>query len=86
MSKKQDEPSQLNGVDFFRLVTKESDPRTRIRVLALGHLQAGKKKMVVINMFQISLTSLRKWLLRFIKNGLECIQEGHRSGRKKNLV
>ncbi|KKL08158.1 hypothetical protein LCGC14_2578660 [marine sediment metagenome] len=85
MSKKQDELSQLEGVDFFRLATKESHPRTRIRLLALGHLQAGKKKMAVINMFQISLTSLRKWLLRFIKNGLEGIQEGHRSGRKKKL-
>ncbi|NGX52165.1 MAG: hypothetical protein KR126chlam5_00751, partial [Candidatus Anoxychlamydiales bacterium] len=29
MSKKQDELSQLNGVDFFRLATKESHPRTR---------------------------------------------------------
>ncbi len=44
MSKKQEELSKLKGVDFFRLATKESHPRTRIRLLALGHLQAEKKR------------------------------------------
>ncbi|MCC5832575.1 MAG: helix-turn-helix domain-containing protein, partial [Chlamydiales bacterium] len=64
MGKKQDELSKLRGVDFFQLAIKEPHPRTRIRLLALGNLQAGKTKMEIADMFQISLTSLRKWLLR----------------------
>lgn len=85
MGKKQDELSTLTGVDFFQLATKEPHPRVRIRLLALGHLQAGREKMEVANMFQISLTSLRKWLLRFMKNGVLGLQEGKRHGRNKKL-
>jgi hypothetical protein len=68
MGKKQDELSTLAEVDFFQLATKEPHPRVRIPLLALGHLQAGREKMDVANMFQVSLTSLHKWLLRFMKN------------------
>ena len=85
MSKKHDELSKLTGVDFFQLATKEPHPRVRIRLLALGHLQAKKEKMEVAYMFQISLISLRNWLLRFIKNGVSGLQEGKRIGRKKKL-
>lgn len=85
MGKKHDELSKLTGVDFFQLATKEPHPRVRIRLLALGHLQARKEKMEVANMFQVSLTSLRKWLLRFMKSGVPGLQEGKRSGRKKKL-
>ena len=85
MGKKQDELSKLTEVDFFGLATKEPHPRTRIRLLALGHLQARKTKTEIIDMFQISFPSLRKWLLRFIKDGLSGLKEGQRSGRKKKL-
>lgn len=85
MGKKQEELSTLQGVDFFELARKEPHPRARIRLLALGHLQKGKEKMEVANMFQVSLTSLRKWLVRFMKNGILGLQEGKRCGRKKKL-
>ncbi len=85
MSKKQEELLTLLGVDFFKLATKEPHPRVRIRLLALGHLRKGREKMEVANMFQVSLTSLRKWLLRFMKNGVLGLQEGKRHGRKKKL-
>ncbi|MGA8165025.1 MAG: helix-turn-helix domain-containing protein [Waddliaceae bacterium] len=77
MGKKHDELSKLEGVDFFRLAKKEPHPRVRMRLLALGHLQKRKGKMEVTNMFQISLTSLRQWLLRFLKNGISGLQEGN---------
>lgn len=85
MSKKHDELSKLTGVDFFQLATKEPHPRVRIRLLALGHLQAKKEKREVANMFQITLISLRNWLLRFLRNGVSGLQEGKRTGRKKKL-
>ena len=85
MGKKHNELAKLSGVDFFQLAAKEPHPRTRIRLLALGHLQKGKEKMEVIEMFQVSFVSLRKWLLRFIKSGVSGLQELQRSGRKKKL-
>lgn len=36
-------------------------------------------------MFQITLPSLRKWLLRFKQNGIPGLKEGKRHGRKKKL-
>jgi putative transposase len=85
MGKKYNELSKLIGVDFFQLAVKEPHPRTRIRLLALGNLQAGKTKTEIADMFQISLTSLRNWLIRFIEAGLAGLKERQRSGRKKKL-
>lgn len=85
MGQRQDELSKLKGVDFFKFAKAEFHQRTRIRLLALGHLQAGKKKLEVANMFQVSLTSLRQWVLRFIKNGIDGLQEVQNGGRKKKL-
>ncbi len=36
-------------------------------------------------MFQVSLTTLRKWLIRFMKNRISGLQEGKHCGRKKQL-
>jgi transposase len=85
MGKRQDELAKLKGIDFFKLAKEESHQRTRIRLIALGHLQAGKKKLEVANMFQVSLTALRNWMLRFIENGVEGLQEVQNGGRKRKL-
>lgn len=85
MSKKHDELAKLVGFDFFRLSTTEPHPRTRIRLLALGHLQSGKRKTEVVNMFQITFPTLRKWLLWFIEDKIQGLKEGQRSGRNKKL-
>ena len=61
-------------VDFFRLAKREPNPRTRIRFLALGHLKAGKSKQQVTEMFQIVSITLRRWVLRFVKKGVEGLQ------------
>lgn len=42
-----DQIAKLAGTDFFGLASKESHPRVRIRLLALGHLGAGKAKTEV---------------------------------------
>ena len=75
MNTTQDELSRLADTDFFQLAKRESNPRTRIRFLALGHLRAGKTKTEVIDMFQIVFPTLREWLLRFIAEGVDGLQE-----------
>ncbi len=70
MRNSQEELTKLAGTDFFQLAKREPHPRTRMRLLALGHLQAGKTKTEIIEMFQIVFPTLREWLMRFIAEGL----------------
>jgi transposase len=79
------EISKLQGTDFFQLSKREPHPKVRIRLLALGHLQSGKTKTEVVNMFQISPPTLREWLVRFLSEGLEGLQEKPGRGRRKKL-
>ena len=44
MGRLTDELDKLGGIDFFQIGKRESHPKTRIRFLALGHLQSGKTK------------------------------------------
>ena len=81
----QEELIQLRGTNFFQLAKRESHPRIRIRLLALGHLQSGKTKSEVIDMFQITFPTLRQWLLRFIAEGIVGLREREGKGRKRKL-
>jgi transposase len=85
MNALQNELSKLAGTDFFQLAKREPHPRTRIRLLALGNLQAGKTKTEIINTFQITFPTLREWLLRYISDGVEGLREKPGKGRKKKL-
>jgi transposase len=85
MGRLTDELAKLAGVDFFQIAKRESHPKTRIRFLALGHLQSGKTKNEVAHMFQVSLTALRKWLLRFLNGGIDGLRPKAGKGRKRKL-
>ncbi len=85
MNTQQDELAKLAGTDFFQLAKREPHPRTRIRLLALGNLQAGKTKREVIDTFHITFPTLREWLLRFIEDGIQGLRERPGKGRKKKL-
>ncbi len=86
MGRLTDELAKLASIDFFQLAKKESHPKTHIRFLALGHLQSGKTKNEVAHMFQISLTALRKWLLRFLTGGVDGLRAKPGRGRKRKLL
>jgi transposase len=86
MGRLTDELAKLANIDFFQLAKKESHPKTHIRFLALGHLQSGKTKKEVAHMFQISLTALRKWLLRFLTGGVDGLRPKAGRGRKRKLL
>ncbi len=85
MKKFQQEIAQLAGTNFFHLAKRERHPRVRIRFLALGHLQSGKTKTDVANMFQITFPTLRSWILRFIEEGPNGLVEKKGKGRKRKL-
>ena len=85
MGKRKDEITTLTGTNFFQLAKKNSHPKMRIRFLALGHLESGKTKTEVAEMFQISFPTLRDWLMRFIKKGIEGLWDRNGKGRKRKL-
>src|SRR5690348_7184173 len=85
MNTPEDIQLQNSEVDFFQLAKHEPNPRTRMRLFALGHLKAGKTKQEVTEMFQIVLITLRRWVLRFVTQGLQGLQEQAGKGRKKKL-
>ena len=82
----QEELARLAGTDFFHLAKREPHPRTRIRLLALGHLQSGKTKSEVIDICQITFPTLRAWLLQFIEDGVNGLREKQGKGRKRKLA
>ena len=80
----QKEIDQLAGTDFFQLAKREPHPRVRIRLLALGHLQSGKTKTDVVDMFRITFPTLRTWMLKFIAKGIDGLQT--QQGQTKSLA
>lgn len=85
MSRLKDEIIKLKGIDFFQLAKREMDARIRNRLLALGHLGAGKTKTEVAEMFQITFPTLRDWLVRFLNEGIDGLQDKSGKGRKRKL-
>lgn len=85
MNTLQDELIKREKTNFFQLAKREPHPRIRIRLLALGHLQAGKTKREISEMFQIAFPTLRRWVLRFIAEGMQGLKEREGKGRKKKL-
>ena len=81
----QKEIAQLAGTDFFQLAKREPHPRVRTRLLALGHLQSGKTKTDVVDMFRITFPTLRTWMLRFIAEGINGLKLQQGRGRKRKL-
>jgi transposase len=85
MGKLTDELAKLEGIDFSQIAKRESHPKMRIQFPALRHLQSGKTKNELVHMFQVSLTALRKWLLRFLSGGIDGLQPKVGKGRKRKL-
>jgi transposase len=86
MGKLKDEIAKLAGTNFFLLAKKERHARTRIRLLALGHLESGKTKTEVAKMFHTSFPALRRWLTRFLEEGIDGLRERPGKGRKRKLL
>jgi len=85
MSRRKDEISRLKGTNFFQLAKRERDVRMHARLLALGHLESGKTKTEVVDMFKIRFPTLREWLTRFIAEGVEGLRDKPGKGRKRKL-
>jgi len=78
-------PKKFNEYNFKTLSKIESHPRTKIRLLALHHLQQGKSYAEVSNYMQVHVSTVKSWMWRFRVQGLLGIEEGLRSGRRSKV-
>ena len=78
-------PKGMDKINFMRLSKKEPHGRTKIRLLGLGHLAAGKSIEEVSQLLMVDRSSVRHWLDRFIEAGVEGLAEKPRSGRTQLL-
>ena len=85
MSKKAEILKKLAETDFFSLAKIEKHSRTKIRLLALGHVKQGKQRNEIAEMFCVTTQAVREWVNRFVANGLDGLKEGLRGGRRKKL-
>lgn len=65
----------LNDEDFLKLYQTESNARSKIRFLALHHLQQGICKREVCKMVCISRPTLDSWLLWYKESGLKRLRQ-----------
>ena len=71
--------------DFLSKYKIESDPRTRIRLLGLYHIQAGKTFSEVSRMLLVGHKTVSEWLVRFITEGIAGLTDKPGRGRKPKL-
>jgi len=71
--------------DFLGKYKKESDPRTRIRLLGLHHIQSGKTFTEVARMLLVGHKTVSEWLVRFISEGIAGLTDKPGRGRKPKL-
>ena len=79
------ERQKLSEERFIELAKREGHARTRLRLIALEHLKEGKSCLEVAVMLKVSRISVRHWLNRFLREGIEGVKEKKRSGRKQVL-
>lgn len=78
-------PKTINDYDFACLAKTEKHSRTRIRLLGLHNLQLGNCLRKTAETLGVKELSVKNWLKRFSKNGLEGIKEQRGRGNKRKL-
>ena len=81
---------QLNEVmmqtNFYQLAQTEADPKARVRLLALMHIQAKKSKTSVGSMLGLNRDTISDLIARVNQKGLDGIHDEKRSGRRPRLA
>ena len=73
---------QSSQEDFRKLAKIESLPNKRVRLLGLQMLKEGKKLSDVADALGVVYQTVKEWAVRFIKNGLNGLEDLPGRGRK----
>ena len=61
----------LQNIDFKSLITKETNGRMRIRLIALSHIQASANRTNTAKYLKVSRRIVNDWAAKFYADGLE---------------
>lgn len=78
-------PDSIHDHDFGNLVKTEKDPRARLRMLGMLHLQEGATVTYTAKILKVRKATVRDWIKAFTTQGLRGLYDQHRSGRKANI-
>ncbi|MCK5354164.1 MAG: winged helix-turn-helix domain-containing protein [Methyloprofundus sp.] len=67
------------------LARQEKHSRTRIRWLAMAHLQEGREYHEIATFLCIKVGTIKLWLRKFKADGLDGLRESPRSGARRKL-
>lgn len=77
--------SKLEGYDFFACYKVERDPRIKIKLQALHHLQRGKSIQEVADITLYQAQAIKSWLESFVEFDYEGLIERTGRGRRPRL-
>ncbi|MFK7873653.1 MAG: transposase [Oligoflexales bacterium] len=78
--------SQIQDLDFLSSYRSERDPRIKIKLLALHHLQSGKSLKDVAEIVLYDERTVRTWIQRFVMYDYEGLLEKEGRGRHPRLL
>jgi transposase len=78
-------PKSLYECDFLNLIKHEQSAEVRVRLLALQHVKDGKRIREAGRMVKKHEKSLRNWITKFEKEGINGLRNNTGRGRKRKL-
>ena len=79
-------PKNLYNCNFRSLAKTEQNASCKIRLLGLAHVKEGKSFRDISKMLHVHEKTVRNWVRKFAKNGLEELKLQPGRGRKKKLA
>lgn len=79
-------PEDFKTYDFLSMISRESNGRKSIRLLAMHHLQLGKLLVDVAEIVGIHCKTVQVWLSKFRKLGLSSVDDAPRCGAAKKIT
>lgn len=78
-------PSNFKGHDFVQLAQQEKNARARVRYIGLDNLQKGKDIKEVSKILSVHKNTVKNWVKRFRKKGVEGLKEQLGRGAKRKV-
>ena len=63
-------PSDFNEYDYAKLARSESNPKNRVRLLAMANIKKGMSLQEIGMVLQVHWKTIQQWLYRFRKEGI----------------
>jgi len=79
-------PDTIHDYDFKKLSRTEKNPRARLRMLGMFHLQCGKTITATAKLLAVRTATVGIWIKSFENFGMDGLYDNPKSGRKSKLT